>query len=362
MQFIANYFQCGNRATQSAALLLTCVAAVTLAGCQSHDVSVVKGEKFDADPSMSIGQALDSWKVCESTKWTSSKDDRGRDVVEYRCDFRGYKDFAKEAQARMVDVYKTDGEKQKTYYDESIKQAEADVAEAADRAQKLSTESKSPELPEWIVSQRARLDAYVGLIAGLRSPDKNVVRETALKMASLQMNEGLSYAQSCYSSAQARGMTDAPVCDDLLAKEAPHAADTMQAEKDSAEPTLARNIERFQADYAQQMQQTSSNVQQGSESAAKRLDELKTHRSDALSAIDEKTDKAVSDLKSNPSVGYTQVFRWSVADDDTVMLIGVGTVVEKDEGKPLESWASSPNFIYQLIAANRASNYSEFVH
>lgn len=362
MQFIANYFQCGNRATQSVALLLTCVAAVALAGCQSHDVGVVKGEKFDADPSMSVGQALDSWKVCESTKWTSSKDDRGRDVVEYRCDFRGFKDFSKQSGERLTDVYKTAGEKEKAEYDESIKRAEADVAEAADKAQKFSTESKAPELPDWILSEKAKLDSYDGFIAGLRSPDKNVVKETALKMAQLQVGRGLSYAQSCYANAQARGMTDVPGCDDLLAKEAPDAANAMQDEKESGEPALARNIERFQADNAQQMQQTSSNVQQGSESAAKRLDELKAQRSDALSAIDEKTHKAVSDLKSNPSIGYTQVFRWSVADDDTVVLIGVGTVVEKEDGKPLESWGSSANFIFQLIAANRASNYAEFAH
>ncbi|WP_266181906.1 hypothetical protein [Dyella humicola] len=59
-----------------------------LAGCGSSAVSAVKDMKFDLDPTFTVGQILDNRSVCESKSWKATKDDRGRTVVEYRCDLK----------------------------------------------------------------------------------------------------------------------------------------------------------------------------------------------------------------------------------------------------------------------------------
>ena len=79
----------------SAALtkILIVVCIVSLAGCSNSDVSKVKAMKLDIDPSFTVGQAFDNRKVCDSVKWDVIKDERGRKLVEYRCDFKGVKEF-----------------------------------------------------------------------------------------------------------------------------------------------------------------------------------------------------------------------------------------------------------------------------
>ena len=73
-------------------LVIACV--VGLAGCENSDVARVKAMKLDIDPSFTIGQAFDNRKVCDSVKWDNMTDQRGRKLVEYRCDFKGVKEFA----------------------------------------------------------------------------------------------------------------------------------------------------------------------------------------------------------------------------------------------------------------------------
>ena len=63
-------------------------ACAALSGCSNSHIAKVKSMPFDADPSLTIEQAFDHRKVCDSVKWDTIKDDRGRTLVEYRCYFK----------------------------------------------------------------------------------------------------------------------------------------------------------------------------------------------------------------------------------------------------------------------------------
>lgn len=65
-----------------------------LAGCgDSKQVSEVKALPF-ADTNMTVDNALDTRKICDSAKWSVAQDSRNQTVVEYDCEWRGVKDSA----------------------------------------------------------------------------------------------------------------------------------------------------------------------------------------------------------------------------------------------------------------------------
>jgi hypothetical protein len=78
---------------------VTCVAMFALTGCgDGKQVSEVKALPFelvnsiDLPQNLTVDQALDNRKVCDSVKWSSGQDDQGETVVEYKCDFKGVDD------------------------------------------------------------------------------------------------------------------------------------------------------------------------------------------------------------------------------------------------------------------------------
>lgn len=46
------------------------------------------------DPNMTVDQALDYRKICDSAKWTSSLSDQHQVLIEYRCGYKGVEDSA----------------------------------------------------------------------------------------------------------------------------------------------------------------------------------------------------------------------------------------------------------------------------
>jgi hypothetical protein len=79
-------------------VFVTCAAMLALTGCGGgKQVSEVKGLPFDYSnitngPDMTVDQALDNRKICDSVKWSTSQDDHNRTVVEYDCNYKGIDD------------------------------------------------------------------------------------------------------------------------------------------------------------------------------------------------------------------------------------------------------------------------------
>jgi hypothetical protein len=73
---------------------VTCASMVALAGCgDNKQVTEVKALPF-ADTNMTVDNALDTRKMCDSVKWSTSQDDRNQTVVEYDCNYKGVDDSA----------------------------------------------------------------------------------------------------------------------------------------------------------------------------------------------------------------------------------------------------------------------------
>ncbi len=67
---------------------------VALAGCgDSKQVTEVKALPF-ADTNMTVDNALDTRKICDSVKWSVFQDDRNQTTVQYSCDYKGVDDSA----------------------------------------------------------------------------------------------------------------------------------------------------------------------------------------------------------------------------------------------------------------------------
>lgn len=73
---------------------VTCAATFALAGCgDGKQVSEVKALPF-ADTNMTVENAMDTRKLCDSVKWSAAQDDRNQAVVQYDCEWKGVKDSA----------------------------------------------------------------------------------------------------------------------------------------------------------------------------------------------------------------------------------------------------------------------------
>lgn len=64
-----------------------------LSGCGDNAIETVKDSHLDIDPSLSISQALDHRKICETTSWESFKDQKERNIVQYKCEIKNTTSF-----------------------------------------------------------------------------------------------------------------------------------------------------------------------------------------------------------------------------------------------------------------------------
>jgi len=58
---------------------------LTSCGISGNDVDLVKNGVLDIDKSRTVGQVLDGWEACKTTKWQSFKSQKGRTIVEFNC-------------------------------------------------------------------------------------------------------------------------------------------------------------------------------------------------------------------------------------------------------------------------------------
>ena len=73
---------------------VTFAATLALAGCgDDKQVAEVKAMAF-ADTNMTVDNALDTRKICDSVKWSVFQDDRKQTTVQYDCNYKGVDDSA----------------------------------------------------------------------------------------------------------------------------------------------------------------------------------------------------------------------------------------------------------------------------
>ena len=108
-------------------LMLTC-APVLLIGCfGAGDIEVVKNAVWNAMPDTTIGKALDSRVLCQTTHWRVFDDERGRRIVEYACEYQGVQEYLSSEAQRVVSLYDKEVQGNLALQNEMLKRAQANV-------------------------------------------------------------------------------------------------------------------------------------------------------------------------------------------------------------------------------------------
>lgn len=103
-------------------LAIACTAS--LSACGGGDISQLKDQTVNANPSFTIGQVFDHRNACESVSWKERTDDRDRKVVEYRCTFKVDKSFYEKSQTAEIDrLNKAAAQEQAGYEEDLIQRA-----------------------------------------------------------------------------------------------------------------------------------------------------------------------------------------------------------------------------------------------
>lgn len=64
--------------------LIIFIAILIFSGC-SDNISIVKNGVLLTNDSITVGDAIEKWKVCNSVKWSEFTSDNGRNIVEANC-------------------------------------------------------------------------------------------------------------------------------------------------------------------------------------------------------------------------------------------------------------------------------------
>lgn len=113
---------------QTLAKVFAIACLANLSGCGNGDVSRLKTQALDADPSFTIGQAFDNRKVCDSVSWKEKADDRGRKVIEYRCAFNVDKTYYQNALQAQVGKLEQAMQEEQTQYKSGLTESAKQIA------------------------------------------------------------------------------------------------------------------------------------------------------------------------------------------------------------------------------------------
>lgn len=102
-------------------------------GCSS-DVDVVKEGRLQGLPEYTVSQALDNRAICESASWSNFEDDKGRNIVRYKCEMKDVEGLYYEMAQDLINK----GERK-----ESQKQLEVRIAETKEN---ISNKEKEIEI------------------------------------------------------------------------------------------------------------------------------------------------------------------------------------------------------------------------
>ncbi len=71
----------------------TLLIVVSLQGCGSSDINLVKSGVMDFNKTLTIGQAFDNWQNCSKSSWSDFKSSNGQRVVQFTCENKNVKQY-----------------------------------------------------------------------------------------------------------------------------------------------------------------------------------------------------------------------------------------------------------------------------
>lgn len=109
------------------------VACIGLAACGSSSISKVKSSQIGNGQAFTVGQALDNRKVCAATSWGTHKDERSREIVEYRCELKDAPTYFKTQTTEWLASNEQHYKEVADGYDGKLQQMKTEVDEAKAR-------------------------------------------------------------------------------------------------------------------------------------------------------------------------------------------------------------------------------------
>lgn len=89
------------------------IPLIIFIGCSS-DTDTIKNGVLKLNKTITVGQALDNWKDCSSTKWDEFVTDNGVKVVEFTCNVKSITPFISKIKS---DLLKSDNKEDLSYLD-----------------------------------------------------------------------------------------------------------------------------------------------------------------------------------------------------------------------------------------------------
>lgn len=85
------------------------ISLTALSGCSS-EIDVIREGRLELLPEYTVGQALDNREICQDTDWSTIKDKKGRNIVRYKCEMKGIKEWYHDLGQSLVNGSSTEQE------------------------------------------------------------------------------------------------------------------------------------------------------------------------------------------------------------------------------------------------------------
>jgi len=308
--------------------------ASSLSGClQGNDIETVKEGRFDDYPEFKIGETFDHRALCATTSWDLIQDDRGRDLVEYRCEIKGIHAYYTEKLAKQAD--QCEAALTTTYLDSHkgryIAQREKELEKIEKLKASLGDDSYEKKVRAEHEPKMAKIKATLDVVRA-KSIDQMVPLIEKLYF-SVWSGDVRSYISDIETIAENRGDSSS------TANQQNYYA---RKDFDEVKPAVIASLEKSYRYHEDEMNSRirahSANLEgsiRASEEEAARLTSLL----EGLKAKEAKADETakanlakINEILNTFNVASAyEFFQWSVADDNTFMLIGGGLGLRKPQ-------------------------------
>lgn len=113
---------------KNVAIIVVAIGLIFSLFSTSKNISIVKDGTMEFNKSITIGQAFNSWEICDDRSWSEFTTDDGISIVEFKCDATYFnKDILEtvnelitKEDAKMLDIKNLDFEKVETTFQFTI--------------------------------------------------------------------------------------------------------------------------------------------------------------------------------------------------------------------------------------------------
>jgi len=334
----------------AAIIMAGCIA---LSACGNRNIDNVKALKLDVDPSFTVGEVFDNRDVCESVSWDTAKDKRGRTIVEYRCAFKGVKDFVQKNIQNYTDSMNKEAQARKDGYVQQMSDLQSQIDE---KKKELADDQASPAAsnPNSIdADHQAKIQMLTNQLAILNTGDVN-------KIAVIQLDPQLGFkdmdaAIRCYNAAQP-GSTAQSQCADSVKQTIPATVYWMNTFRDQLQEAVKKDVSKAQGANNFNI----AALQQQIPAFQTRLNETASEEDAFLASVDDDLKQNLANVAPNPLKSVEEIFQWVVTDEGDVTLVYAGTEAKRKDGTENDTAYQRPDRAMQLMAQNSAKTYADY--